>query len=121
MSAATDEPYRELLAGKLADLLEGYRGDELPEALWQTALTIIDSATERTRSWRWWRAYPLGELERLNCRLAEALKLARFAADLQAAENQAEWDAGALARELAAEAGLAARRAQTAPGDARAG
>src|SRR5258707_15683283 len=96
-------------------MLEGYRGDELPEALWQTALTLIDSATERTRSWRWWRAYPQGELDRLRNRLAEALRLAHFAADLQAAENEAEHDATALARELEAEAVAAARRAQTAP------
>lgn len=113
--SAMEEPYRDLLAGKLADLLEGYRGDELPEALWQTALTMIDGATERTRSWRWWRSYPQGELDRLRDRLAEAMKLARFAADLQDAENRAEWDAGALARDLASEAALAGRRAQTAP------
>jgi hypothetical protein len=86
----TDLDYRDELAGRLAEMLDGYRHEDLPEALWQTALTLIDGATERTRTWRWWRAYPASEFGRLRDRLEEALKLARFAADLQEAENQAD-------------------------------
>ena len=116
-SVAACPEYRELLAVKVTALLDSYRDDELPEAVWQAALGAIDRATARTREWAWWKARPSAELARLRSQLDAALEVARLAADLQEAVNAAEWEEGAMVRELAEQAGRARRRAQTLPAE----
>lgn len=109
VTAAVPE-FRELLAGRLTDLLGGYSDDELPEAMWLLALGVIDRATARTKSWAWWKAYPRDELDRLRDQLGEALRLAEWAADLQWCRNTAEADESRLVSDLQSQAGQAARR-----------
>jgi hypothetical protein len=111
------DPYADQVARRLGELLDRYR-DDLPETLWMTSLTMIDRATDRTRNCYWWRAHPDGELRRLRGCMAEALALARFAAALQTAENDAEHEITRELREAAAAVGQARRRAQTQPATA---
>lgn len=117
VNAAEAPELRELLVDALADLLDGYSGDELAEAMWQAALGVIDRALARTRDWAWWKTYPRDEHARLTGELEEALRLAGFAAEFQAARNLAVADESRLVRDLAEQAAAARRRAQTLPAE----
>lgn len=118
-SSLIDDPYRDVVIGRLADLLERsrYSGDDVAELLWATSLSMIDRQIERARERRWWKSNPAGELRAFRGRLAEAMALARFAAALQEADNAGEWEAEAPAREAAAAERAARRRAQTLPAE----
>lgn len=111
-----DEQYVADIAMHIAGAVDDYRND-LPEILWTSSLVMMENAIGRTRNWHWWRSYPTGELRRLRERMAHALMLARFAADLQEAENAHERELDRELREAAADAGRKRRRAQTLPAE----
>ena len=94
-------------------------GDEAAEVIWLAACAWLERSAALARDtldnrFRW---YPAGELHRLRREIAAALQLARFAAGVQAEENDMLAALMRPIREEAAAEGKARRRAMTLPAE----